>query len=409
MKKIFLFLGLMNFTSAVSGKNPVSIYDHNNYFSIYIPYKNMLEGEVMHYLPQNINPLDMSKIEKFIKSNSHTPYLDYNGEYKLDFYINNNGAFLKNISINHFQTQIKEEKTKKPIITTVNITKDIVTSDLNTKIVTEDIRIIWFQHFDSTVLNKNGLSVNLVKQIFDLYNKVTYYLEFKKSKIKNPTYYFTLCKTRQLNVNVIAITVKEANYQETFYVFNTPQGGRYLLINNDDEILFAGIVGMKNYAPVIDSYKKIGSKFGLRRDPMRKVIRHHSGQDLVVNSNSPVLADQDGIVVDCGYNKLYGFFIVIHSGNASKNGYSSVYAHLNKINVKFGQPVKAYQIIGLSGSTGKSTGPHLHYEIVDNFNGKRLNPLRIICQIKKIDNFLQTIFLKQKNFINLLIKQHIFE
>jgi murein DD-endopeptidase len=95
----------------------------------------------------------------------------------------------------------------------------------------------------------------------------------------------------------------------------------------------------------------------------------------VISLNTPIICVEDGLIVDCGYNKSYGFFVVVHHGNATKNGYSSVYGHLNVIEVLMGQKVRKGQIIGLSGSTGRSTGPHLHFEWIKNQNSQRLNPL----------------------------------
>ncbi|MGW1025174.1 M23 family metallopeptidase [Streptomyces sp. NPDC002577] len=106
----------------------------------------------------------------------------------------------------------------------------------------------------------------------------------------------------------------------------------------------------------------------------------HSGQDFAVPSGTPVAAASSGTVVKAGSNgagdgPAYGNAIVIKHGN----GTYSQYAHLSKINVRIGQAVKAGQNIALSGNTGNSSGPHLHFEIRTTPNyGSAVNPVTFL-------------------------------
>jgi murein DD-endopeptidase MepM/ murein hydrolase activator NlpD len=111
---------------------------------------------------------------------------------------------------------------------------------------------------------------------------------------------------------------------------------------------------------------KITSNFGMRS------YRWHYGTDLKCNVGDPILAAFDGIVRITQYDGGgYGNYIVIRH----TNGLETLYGHLSKTQVKVGQVVKAGEIIGLGGNTGRSTGPHLHYEV--RYQGNPLNPLEM--------------------------------
>ena len=119
--------------------------------------------------------------------------------------------------------------------------------------------------------------------------------------------------------------------------------------------------------PVEGGY--LNSTFGYRNDPIDHVRRFHQGQDITVKSGTPVLSPADGVVKRAYYAGGFGNHIKLEHGS----GYTTLFAHLSKINVKHGQIVKRGEIIGYTGNTGRSTAPHLHYEI--HHNGKPQNPL----------------------------------
>ena len=122
---------------------------------------------------------------------------------------------------------------------------------------------------------------------------------------------------------------------------------------------------------------RISSGFGWRRNPLTKKGReYHRGIDIAVNTGTPIRASHGGRVVVTyrgkGWNKGYGKLVVIRGGD---NTYT-YYAHLSRVLVKRGQYVRQGQKIGLSGNTGRSTGPHLFFAIVKN--RKARNPLKYL-------------------------------
>lgn len=115
--------------------------------------------------------------------------------------------------------------------------------------------------------------------------------------------------------------------------------------------------------------KQTASGYGNRIDPIYKTVKFHAGMDFSANVGTPVYATGNGTVQKAGWEGLYGNCIVINQGF----GYVTRYAHLSKIDVKVGQKVVRGETIGKVGSTGKSTGPHLHYEV--HLKGQIMNPV----------------------------------
>ncbi|MGE5316614.1 MAG: M23 family metallopeptidase, partial [Chloroflexota bacterium] len=105
--------------------------------------------------------------------------------------------------------------------------------------------------------------------------------------------------------------------------------------------------------------RRIGSYFGYRTDPFYKVTKFHEGIDFTASVGTEVYSTGDGTVVNVGRKGGYGNCIIINHGF----GYQTLYAHLSKMNVKPGQKVQRGEVIGRVGNTGKSTSPHLHYEV----------------------------------------------
>ena len=113
----------------------------------------------------------------------------------------------------------------------------------------------------------------------------------------------------------------------------------------------------------------VTSEFGYRSDPFTGETRGHTGIDLAVPTGTPIRAALPGTVTVSKYNTGgYGYYIVIDHGG----GLSTLYGHNSQLLAQVGQVVNAGDIISLSGSTGRSTGPHLHFEVM--VNGERSNP-----------------------------------
>jgi murein DD-endopeptidase MepM/ murein hydrolase activator NlpD len=120
----------------------------------------------------------------------------------------------------------------------------------------------------------------------------------------------------------------------------------------------------------IKELTRFGSSFGMRVHPILQKMKMHEGIDLTAPRGTKIFATADGVVLQAGYTDGgYGNKIIIDHGF----GYRTLYGHCYKINVKPGQKVKRGDVIGLVGSTGLSTCPHLHYEV--HVNGKKVNPI----------------------------------
>jgi len=126
----------------------------------------------------------------------------------------------------------------------------------------------------------------------------------------------------------------------------------------------------------------VSSGFGIRRDPLLGSPAYHSGMDFRAPMGSPARATAPGVVTKAGWNGGYGRMVEIDHGN----GFSTRYAHLSKIGVEVGQKIAAGETVGKVGTSGRSTGPHLHYEV--RRNGDALDPLRFIKAGKKVAQIL---------------------
>ena len=138
------------------------------------------------------------------------------------------------------------------------------------------------------------------------------------------------------------------------------------LFKNHDEMLKC----IPAIQPVANkNLKYTASGYGMRIDPIYKTAKFHNGMDFSANIGTPVYATGDGVIKKAGWQSGYGKIIVVNHGF----GYETWYAHLNKYNVRVGQKVVRGEVIGEVGNTGKSTGPHLHYEV--HVKGKVVNPV----------------------------------
>lgn len=125
------------------------------------------------------------------------------------------------------------------------------------------------------------------------------------------------------------------------------------------------------------SFNKVSSPYGQRFHPIYHEYRMHSGIDIAAGYGAKIIASDDGTVIISKYSSSYGNYIVISHGN----GYTTLYAHLSSRLKKVGDKVKQGELIGKCGSTGASTGPHLHYEV--SLNGSRVNPLNYFTSYVK--------------------------
>ena len=118
------------------------------------------------------------------------------------------------------------------------------------------------------------------------------------------------------------------------------------------------------------SSRRISSYYGMRLHPIYGYYRMHTGIDIGASHGTDIISSADGVVSSVTYNEGgYGWYIVVYHGN----GISTLYAHCSKVIARVGQQVKQGQVIALVGSTGASTGPHIHFEV--RVDGAHTNPL----------------------------------
>jgi len=162
--------------------------------------------------------------------------------------------------------------------------------------------------------------------------------------------------TQKLDIIASQVYVQSKSFDEVFK------------LAKDKEKLVASIPAIQ---PVdFHDLRRIGSHFGYRTDPFYKVIKFHEGIDFTAAVGTPIYVTGDGVVTQVEHNRGgYGMCIKVNHGY----GYETFYAHLSKFKVKVGQRVKRGEVIGFVGNTGKSTSPHLHYEV--HKNGQPLNPV----------------------------------
>lgn len=145
----------------------------------------------------------------------------------------------------------------------------------------------------------------------------------------------------------------------------------YLALQERIERTGRGCDSIPSIQPVINKQLTLlTASYGMRIHPFYKTLQSHQGVDFTIPEGSSVFATADGVVRDVAQrHSTQGQTVVIDHGN----GYETSYSHLSKINVRKGQPVRRGDIIALSGDTGLSLSPHLHYEV--RLDGMRVDPI----------------------------------
>lgn len=271
--------------------------------------------------------------------------------------------------------------------------------DTNTKLAKERIRAMYElggTSYIEIILSSTSLHdfisrVEVVKQMSAYDKKVIDTLKETKDTIERETKAIEEKKTEQetalakLESNVATLKKKQSQSSSLINTFNEKSEANIKAIEEAEraeEQLQAEIrealasssnedfVGGQFLWPV-PGYYTITDKFGYRTHPITGVYKMHTGVDIAGSGirGKAILAANSGKVLKAGYNTAYGNYVVIDHGG----GYSTLYGHADSLNVKVGQSVSRGDTIGYVGSTGYSTGPHLHFEIIQN--GTYLNPL----------------------------------
>jgi murein DD-endopeptidase MepM/ murein hydrolase activator NlpD len=154
--------------------------------------------------------------------------------------------------------------------------------------------------------------------------------------------------------NQLQLLFNRANFQQTSF------GNIEKMIDRKEDLLAA----IPAIQPVSNQdLERVASGFGYRIDPIYKVPKMHAGLDFTAPTGTPIYATADGTVAEANFNSGgYGNHVIINHGF----GYETLYGHMVRIKARGGQKVKRGEVIGWVGSTGKSTGPHCHYEVIKN-------------------------------------------
>lgn len=265
------------------------------------------------------------------------------------------GYFFLKYSVNN-QTPFLKKSLNLVIQQEVHSSRKLV--DLNLKIMRENLsafenRITTLEFLSYKLAESSGINLNSFKKIIDQNSnnhKSSEVISMSESLFDNKKYKMIDNKIKNLDDSY-------AFLEQFFYKKKSEN---------------------KTYPSVIPIKKgSRSSNFGWRIDPFTKVKTFHEGTDFVAKTGEPILAAAGGFVIFSGSHYQYGNMIDIDHGN----GLSTRYAHADKLLVNVGQLVLPGEKIALVGSTGRSTGPHLHYEI--RMNNIPRNPTRYLSKKRK--------------------------
>ena len=177
-----------------------------------------------------------------------------------------------------------------------------------------------------------------------------------------------VAKVESMSGNELVSSISKAlgNLRNRIAAQRTSYGQINNLINNKEKLLSAtpAIQPISN-----KDLSRIASGFGYRIDPIYKTVKMHAGLDFTAPQGTPIYATADGVIkTAANTSNGYGNHVIINHGY----GYETLYGHMVRIKARAGQRVNRGDLIGYVGSTGKSTGPHCHYEV--HKNGQKIDP-----------------------------------
>ncbi len=238
--------------------------------------------------------------------------------------------------------------------------KEVVTN-LKKKIIFKEGKIVQSLYKSAT---NNKIPPNIIIEFARIYG---FQIDFQRDIRRNDTYqiFYEIYEDDNKKIyntgNIIFADLSLSNQSNAFYHFNDNGEEGHFDIN--------GKSVKKALMKTPINGARLSSKFGMRKHPIDGYNKMHRGTDFAAPEGTPIMASGDGVVTKASWCGGGGNCVKIKHNSS----YSTVYAHMSKFasQIKKGKRVKQGQIIGYVGSTGKSTGPHLHYEVI--FNGKRIN------------------------------------
>ncbi|MFL2894104.1 MAG: M23 family metallopeptidase [Candidatus Pelagibacter sp.] len=240
------------------------------------------------------------------------------------------------------------------------IRKEIITN-LKKKLVFKEAKIT--QSLYRSAVNE-GIQPNIIVEFARIYG---FQIDFQRDIRRNDTFQIIYETYEDENNkifktgNIIYADLNLSNESNAFYYFNEKDNKGHYDIN--------GKSVKKALMKTPINGARLSSKFGMRKHPIDGYNKMHRGTDFAAPMGTPIMASGDGVILKAAWCGGGGNCVKIKHNSS----YSTVYAHMSKLanGVKKGKRVKQGQIIGYVGSTGKSTGPHLHYEVIHN--GKKIN------------------------------------
>ncbi|MCE5331281.1 MAG: M23 family metallopeptidase [Bacteroidales bacterium] len=189
-------------------------------------------------------------------------------------------------------------------------------------------------------------------------------LDVRKATASNTEYYKQLLDMTNSEI-AVATTKKMSELRKQIYIQSKSYDDLILLSKNKEAMLEC----LPAIQPVLNKdLTRMASGYGWRIDPVYHSRRFHAGMDFTAPVGTDIYATGNGTVISSGWQQGYGNCVEINHGF----GYVTLYGHMSSIKARVGQKVKRGDVIGLVGSTGKSTGPHLHYEV--HLRGEIMNP-----------------------------------
>jgi len=188
--------------------------------------------------------------------------------------------------------------------------------------------------------------------------------EIRRTANTSADYYDQLL--RRTNSQIVVETNKKLNeLQKQLYVQSKSYDEIVVLAQNKEKMLES----IPAIQPIANKdLTRVASGYGMRMDPIYHSRRFHAGMDFTAPTGTDIYATGNGRVLSAGWQQGYGNCVEIDHGF----GYVTLYGHMHSITAKAGQAVNRGEVIGLVGNTGKSTGPHLHYEV--HYKGEIMNP-----------------------------------
>ena len=315
---------------------------------------------------------------------------------------------LKNLRINQKIYFYLDDKILKKIIIPINISTDLIVKISSNEIIVEKNNIDLEKEINSkkfiikSSIYEDGQNSNIPNKILsEAVRILSFDVDFQRDIKENNTFeisYETLFNANRNtlsygNVKYLNLGFSKKNLE--YFFFKTQDG--YLNYFNRE-----GKNAQKALMQTPIDGARLSSSFGMRKHPILGYNKLHKGLDFAAPSGTPIYAAGNGVIEYIGRKGTYGKYIRIrHNGS-----YKTAYAHMKnfKKGLSKGSRVNQGEIIGYVGSTGRSTGPHLHYEVI--YQGKQINPKKMnlpsgkILEGEELENF--------KNEMNEIYSDYLF-